>query len=260
MNPHRLIRLYPSAWRRRYEAEFLALLEDRPVRHRDVPDIVLGSIDAHLSTRLPSGGAGLFERFTGLTAISAGVALLGAVLLLTFVPSDVYLEGWGHASSIGGTLFYPLALFGSLGIQWRQARVRPNLAWPAWMALVLGGFMGSSSVTLSMWGGGIPASDFGPLQAIGLWVGSAVMGVAVLAIGVFRRLIGLTFILGSALAMIGPIAGESFSGYDLLAVLSRGGVAIYALGWIAAGISLQFAAPAPEDSASPPAQPPLAEW
>jgi hypothetical protein len=109
------------------------------------------------------------------------------------------------------------------------------------MALALGGFMGSSSVTLSMWGGGIPASDFGLLQAVGLWVGSAVMGVAVLAIGVFHRLIGLTFILGSALAMIGPIAGESFSGYDLLAALSHGGVAIYALGWIAAGISLQFA-------------------
>jgi hypothetical protein len=240
MSPHRLVGLYPAAWRKRYQEEFIALLEERPVQLRDVPDIVWGSIDARLSASLRSGPAGTFERFTGLAAISAGVVLLGTVLLIAFVPTDVYLEGWGHASA-GGTLFYPLAFFGSLGIHWRQARVRPNLAWPAWMALVLGGFLGSSSVGLSMWGGGIPASDFGPLQAIGLWVGSAAIGAAVLAIGAFPRLIGLTFIIGSALAMIGTIAGESFSGSDFLAALSRGGVAIYALGWIATGISLQFA-------------------
>ena len=30
MNPHRLVGLYPAAWRQRYGEEFLALLEEQP--------------------------------------------------------------------------------------------------------------------------------------------------------------------------------------------------------------------------------------
>lgn len=36
---HALVRLYPRAWRERYEEEFLALLADREPSWRDVPDI-----------------------------------------------------------------------------------------------------------------------------------------------------------------------------------------------------------------------------
>lgn len=243
MRPHRLVALYPEAWRKRYGDEFLALLEDRSVRLRDVPDIVWGSIDARFFAHLPSGGAGMLMRFTGLTAIFAGIALL-----LTFIPSQLALEGWGSASTIGYTLFYPLAVFGSFGIHLRQTRVRPNLAWPVFVAMAFGCIGGSSSLQLSMWGGGIPSSDFGLWQGIGLWVGSAVMGAAVLAIGVVPRFVGLAFVLGSALAMIGPIAGDALSSSPILTALSRSGVVIYAMGWILGGVSLQFAASVPGDS------------
>ena len=45
---HRLLRLYPGAWRRRYGHELAILLEDRPPTARDRVDLVRGAIDAHL--------------------------------------------------------------------------------------------------------------------------------------------------------------------------------------------------------------------
>ena len=43
-----LVRLYPRAWRERYEAEFLTLLEARPPTIGDRFDIVRGALDARL--------------------------------------------------------------------------------------------------------------------------------------------------------------------------------------------------------------------
>lgn len=43
-----LLRLYPAAWRERYEEEFLALLEARPPTLGDRFDVVRGAIDARL--------------------------------------------------------------------------------------------------------------------------------------------------------------------------------------------------------------------
>jgi hypothetical protein len=43
-----LIRLYPPGWRKRYEAEFVALLEARPPTLYDRFDIVRGAVDARL--------------------------------------------------------------------------------------------------------------------------------------------------------------------------------------------------------------------
>jgi hypothetical protein len=44
----RLIRLYPRAWRERYEEEFVALIEQRPASFRDALDVALGVLDAWL--------------------------------------------------------------------------------------------------------------------------------------------------------------------------------------------------------------------
>jgi ClpX C4-type zinc finger protein len=42
-----LVRLYPRAWRRRYGAEFQALLEQQPLGPGEVIDILRGALDAH---------------------------------------------------------------------------------------------------------------------------------------------------------------------------------------------------------------------
>lgn len=43
-----LLRLFPRAWRERYQDEFLALVEERPVGPRDVLDILVSATDARL--------------------------------------------------------------------------------------------------------------------------------------------------------------------------------------------------------------------
>jgi cytochrome b6-f complex iron-sulfur subunit len=44
----RLARLFPRAWRARYEPEFLALIEDRPPGPRDLLDILVSALDARV--------------------------------------------------------------------------------------------------------------------------------------------------------------------------------------------------------------------
>jgi hypothetical protein len=43
-----MVRLYPQAWRERYQEEFGALLEERPASVADVYDVALGALDAWL--------------------------------------------------------------------------------------------------------------------------------------------------------------------------------------------------------------------
>jgi hypothetical protein len=43
-----MVRLYPRAWRERYEEEFGALLEERPASVLDLYDVALGAVDAWL--------------------------------------------------------------------------------------------------------------------------------------------------------------------------------------------------------------------
>lgn len=44
----RIVRLYPAAWRERYEIEFIELLEARPLTVLETVDVVRGALDAHL--------------------------------------------------------------------------------------------------------------------------------------------------------------------------------------------------------------------
>ena len=50
-----LVRLYPQAWRERYEEEFVAMLEQRSISLLDVLDMVLGALEARLHPQLGNG-------------------------------------------------------------------------------------------------------------------------------------------------------------------------------------------------------------
>lgn len=80
---HRLLRLYPAWWRARYEAEMLALLDERPVTGRDALDLMSGALDAHLHPAAAS-------RLPALAAILAGAAWVVVALawLAERVPPD----------------------------------------------------------------------------------------------------------------------------------------------------------------------------
>jgi hypothetical protein len=74
----RLVRLYPRAWRARYEGEFLDLLADRKLTVRDRLDIVGGAIDARMHPQIaaspdqPYPGVPLGWRLPGLFAMAGG--------------------------------------------------------------------------------------------------------------------------------------------------------------------------------------------
>ena len=76
-----VVKLYPSAWRQRYAAEFLAMLEEAsPLAWRDGLDIVRGVMDAHLHLewmepgRWPMNGRLVF-RIAGVGAVLSTVLL-----------------------------------------------------------------------------------------------------------------------------------------------------------------------------------------
>jgi hypothetical protein len=74
----RIVRLYPAAWRERYEAEFLALLDEHPPTLLDRLDVVRGAVDARMHPQVgpgadePESGAARM-RGAGATAILGGV-------------------------------------------------------------------------------------------------------------------------------------------------------------------------------------------
>ena len=76
----RLVRLYPEAWRERYEEEFLALLAERPPTFGDVVDTVRGAVDAHLHPQGEVEPSPWTHRVPGLLALIAGAMWCAVVL------------------------------------------------------------------------------------------------------------------------------------------------------------------------------------
>ena len=76
----RLVRLYPQAWRDRYEDEFLSLLAERPPTLGDVLDTVRGAVDAHLNPQGDTEPSPWTHRIPGLLALIAG-AMWSAVFV-----------------------------------------------------------------------------------------------------------------------------------------------------------------------------------
>jgi hypothetical protein len=102
-----LVRLYPRAWRERYETEFLGILEARPPSRRDRVDIVRGALDARLHPETPDRSpvppAMATARAAGITAIVGGAASLAwtGLILRDFKGWDA---GIPESAAVGGAL------------------------------------------------------------------------------------------------------------------------------------------------------------
>jgi hypothetical protein len=84
----RFVRLYPRAWRDRYEVEFLGLIGDRPPTPLERFDIVRGALDAHLHPQVRRRGEAappspMLEDDLRLARRLGFAAIIGAVLWLT---------------------------------------------------------------------------------------------------------------------------------------------------------------------------------
>jgi hypothetical protein len=87
----RLVSLYPGPWRRRYETEFLAVLESRPLTIGDRVDIVRGAIDARLHPSV-RGPERVPDRFGYLPLV--GFALFWAALAIA-ATGPVHVDAYG---------------------------------------------------------------------------------------------------------------------------------------------------------------------
>src|SRR3954454_22898651 len=93
-----LLRLYPRAWRARYEDEFTALLEQDRSSLIDVIDIALGALDAHLrpqvtaeqvkSERRSFVNGASFRKWSGIAGMVGSV-----MVLLGFVGLSLFSDG-----------------------------------------------------------------------------------------------------------------------------------------------------------------------
>jgi hypothetical protein len=174
----RIIRLYPAAWRERYEAEFLSLLDERPPTLLDRLDIVRGAVDARIhpqvgpGAREPESGAAKM-RGAGATAVLGGVfwALAGlgfygapyvddlgykdsgAIVLLGAAAAA--LTGLGAVMMLRRTASRSIPLWGSAAAILLGA-IGLALPWP----ILLLGYFGIVSGTLVF--GMVGAARFGP--------------------------------------------------------------------------------------------------
>jgi hypothetical protein len=119
----RLVRLYPSAWRDRYEAEFVTLLRERAPSLPDRFDIVRSAMDAHLHpqvrwatgpapspTPLSEGDARLARRL-GFGTIAGAALWVSAWIVASLGPIRFDAEG----SYRDGAAAFPF-LLGAAGL------------------------------------------------------------------------------------------------------------------------------------------------
>lgn len=203
-----LLRLYPAAWRARYEQEFLAVLEERPLSPFDVFDITLGALDARLRPRslaidlAPRRTQPMNARIAGFAAIVGGaltIIALPVAWLLGDIPEEV-------ATVVQIVIFLTVEtalLVALIGLSAIQGRRRPVLTWSA-VAVPI------TAVVVSLVGiAGMALRGDAPLVAglsnwylwsfglLGLIVGSVLFAAATAIVGVFSRPAAFTLLAGS---------------------------------------------------------------
>jgi drug/metabolite transporter (DMT)-like permease len=252
-----LIRLYPAAWRARYEDEFLAVLEERPLSPFDVIDITFGALDARLRPRslaidlAPRRTPAMNSRISGYAAIVGGTAALLMVAIGFLVP------GTDNNSSAAAYLF-PVAavalLIALIGLSAAQGRRLPVLTWAAailpaaGLVATLAGLIASAAIGDRLVVGDLNAWGLLLLGTAGTIVGSILFAAATVVVGVLSRGASIMILTGSlVLAVVGlPIAWGAFDPGEsstILIVLITAGVA-FCLGWIWLGYAAAFQASA----------------
>src|SRR5262249_17230650 len=122
-----LLRLYPRAWRERYEEEFLALLEQTDSSPLDLVDVALGALDAHMKPQVTAIGVGgerrpSMSRTTFLQG-SAVAAMIGSVLLIIVLGRQLmYSIMDALAADSVGLTGVVLMLIGVVGFAFAYAR------------------------------------------------------------------------------------------------------------------------------------------
>jgi hypothetical protein len=238
-----VVRLFPRAWRQRYEEELLAIIEMQPPTLRQLIGLLYCALDAHLDPQVGEEGEFAFMegRPSMRTRILAGAAVGGGLVLLFGLIITV-----SDGLVIRLALFYALATVALIGIHRRQVDHAPALAWIGFASALLAYVISLVGVFGSLADANLPSiagQRFGVFAQEAFWVSSAVFGAVTLAIGILPRVAALALTIGAPLAMIGMFLGPSPE--PVLALIARLGVIMYGGSLIWLGLSVWSAHPRP---------------
>lgn len=114
-----LVRLYPRAWRLRYEEEFLELLQEQAPSLRLWFDVVVGALDAHLypqatfrtdmEKQMRNIACGEGQSVSMGRAVVGALSILGLSLVATAASVLLKGQGWEEASELVLLLASPLS-------------------------------------------------------------------------------------------------------------------------------------------------------
>ena len=215
-----LLRLYPKAWRDRYEDEMLALLEARPLTVIDLFDLIRGALDARLHPQVRGSAAApdkelpVNHRLLGVMAAIGGLAWLIGFASLLVMPLDEF--GFPDSTialvvAVPATALIGIAL-GELGTRRGSATSRQSGHLISVASVVMAGLM------LLPW----PIFTFGLMLFPVIAVGAAVRGARN---SVFPGWFSAVVIVTALASMIGYLGGV---GQDV-AVILMGGIGVVGL-------------------------------
>jgi hypothetical protein len=212
----RLLALYPTDWRVRYEPEVAWILGQEPLTMRGRVDLVRGAIDAHLHPAEPSP-------LPIIAAITGGAMLAAHAIALALqpVPPDWpgYLEealplvGLGVAALVPALVGLWLKLGDADGAVGRVGIVLAVAGHVAWLAAL-------AVAALRI--------EYGPLTAVASSIamaGAALLGVALAGAGRLRLgvLLATAALAGLAPPALGwPLMAAAWTGLGLVLVLEFG--------------------------------------
>jgi hypothetical protein len=223
-----LMRLYPRAWRDRYEAEFLDVLADRPPSLADRLDILLAAVDAHLEPEVPGDTARDAPRRAASSRgrIGAGLAIVGGLL---WIAAGIALAtaAFGVDGYRDTTPAFILSLLAGASIGAAMLVIAGQLRGERRLVLALGSVsLVGALLILTPW----------PAMVIGLF---AILGASAIFGGILiyngARVVGGVLVAGSILAF--ATNTENAQAALLvplgLAWLVVGGSLLAGLGWVA---------------------------
>ena len=207
-----ILRLYPGSWRRRYEAEMLAMLEQFRIRPRGRLDLVRGAIDArlHSPTRLPAGAA----------LLSGGLwTFAGAGIVAQPVPPD--WPGYLLEALPVAIVATALAGFATIGC-WARRSDGSGRAGTVAILLAVLGHLAWMTALVNVWLGGAAGSATVAAQTLGA-LGSVLVGLLLVARGDDR--VGWVLVIAPAVLLFGwPFAWLGFGfGWTLVGVFLLAG-------------------------------------
>jgi hypothetical protein len=110
----RLVRLYPAAWRERYEAEFLDLLAARPPSARDRVDILAAALDAWLHPQVTRAAGDDERRAVIGPLVTRFLAVVGGLLWIAGGVAFFYLSADRSVETLDSTVALLLVAAGAV--------------------------------------------------------------------------------------------------------------------------------------------------